>query len=183
MRVHVCMCVVYDQKQVHWHINCTALSTNSNCANHSWCQMKPVQHHWMLAGPCKCIWVPPPHNLIGYMLLHYHMPGHFIQVIHSLYTGLTTIIFIKQWETQPVHLAKGQPTISCHFWHYHLPVPRHHHIRVQPIPQYADDTCLTASSKANCQAMLDSTQKWLDWSLLKPKVPKCTAISICSQTG
>ena len=31
--------------------------------------------------------------------------------------------------------------------------------------QYADDTCLTASSKEGCQAMLDATEKWLDWSL------------------
>ena len=42
-----------------------------------------------------------------------------------------------------------------------------------------DDTSLTASSKANHQAMLNTTQKWLDWS----KVPKYAAISICGQTG
>ena len=52
-----------------------------------------------------------------------------------------------------------------------------------PILQYADDACLTASSKANCQAMLDTTQKWLDWSLLKAKVPKCAVISICGHPG
>ena len=52
-----------------------------------------------------------------------------------------------------------------------------------PILQYADDTCLTASSKANCQAMLNTTQKWLDWSLLKAKVPKCAAISIHGHMG
>ena len=46
-----------------------------------------------------------------------------------------------------------------------------------------DDTCLTASCKANCQAMLNTTQKWLDWSLPKAKVLKCAAISICGQTG
>ena len=36
-----------------------------------------------------------------------------------------------------------------------------------------------------CQAMLDTTQKWLNWSLLKQiaKVPKCTAMFICGQTG
>ena len=51
------------------------------------------------------------------------------------------------------------------------------------ILQYADDTCLTASSKANCQAMLNTTQKWLDWSLLKAKAPKCAAISIHGHTG
>ena len=52
-----------------------------------------------------------------------------------------------------------------------------------PVLQYADDTCLTANSKANCQAMLRTTEKCLDWSLLKAKVLKCAAISICGQTG
>ena len=51
-----------------------------------------------------------------------------------------------------------------------------------PILQYTNDTCLTTSSKANCQARLNITQKWLDWSLLQAKVPKCAAISICGQT-
>ena len=52
-----------------------------------------------------------------------------------------------------------------------------------PILQYADDTCLTTSSKTNCQAMFHVTQRWLDWSHLKAKVPECAAISICGQTG
>ena len=52
-----------------------------------------------------------------------------------------------------------------------------------PVLQYADDICLTANSKANCQVMLHTTEKWLDWSLLKAKFPKCAAISICGQTG
>lgn len=51
-----------------------------------------------------------------------------------------------------------------------------------PTLQY-DDTCLTASTMANCQATLNTTQKWLDWSLLKAKVLKCASISICGQTG
>ena len=52
-----------------------------------------------------------------------------------------------------------------------------------PVLQYAYDTCLTANSKADYQVMLHTTEKWLDWSLLKAKVPKCAVISICGQTG
>ena len=49
--------------------------------------------------------------------------------------------------------------------------------------QYTKDTCLTASSHQNCQAMLDTTEKWLSWSLLTAKVSKCSATSINAQTG
>ena len=129
------------------------------------------------------------HNLITHVLWHYHLPAHFIQIIQSLYTGLTAVISTKQWETQPVHLAKGLfqgdplsaaifdvvinlylDTIMAECSHsgYRFSSSPHQ----MPILQYADDTCLTASSKANCQAMLNTTQKWLDWSLLKAKVPK-----------
>ena len=43
------------------------------------------------------------HNLISYALWNYHLPGHFIQ---SLHTVLSAVIPTKQWETtQPVHLC------------------------------------------------------------------------------
>ena len=35
----------------------------------------------------------------------------------------------------------------------------------------------------DCQEMLDTTEKWLEWSLLKAKVSKCAATSINGQTG
>ena len=128
------------------------------------------------------------------------LPGHFIRTIQSLYSGLTAVISTKEWESQPVHLARGLfqgdplssaifnviinlylDTISSECSHNGYRFSSSHH--QMPVLQYADDTCLTANSKANCQAMLRTTGKWLDWSLLKAKVPKCAAISICGQTG
>ena len=151
----------------------------------------------MLVGPANAF-RSIHHSLISYALWNYHLPGHFIQ---SLYTGLSAVIPTEQWETtQPVHLAKGlfqgDPlsaaifddvinlyldtiTSQCSHAGYRSSSSLHQ----LPILQYADDACLTGSSKANCQAMLDTTQKWLDWFLLKAKVPKCAAISICGHPG
>ena len=54
---------------------------------------------------------------------------------------------------------------------------------VMPALQYADNICLVSNSKENCQAMLDVTQRWLDWALTKAKVIKCVAVAITGQTG
>ena len=54
---------------------------------------------------------------------------------------------------------------------------------VRPALQYADDTCLVSNCEENCQAMLDVTQRWLDWALMKAKVTKCVAVAITGQTG
>ena len=51
-----------------------------------------------------------------------------------------------------------------------------------PALQYADD-CLVSNSKENCQTMLDVTQHWLDWALMKAEVNECVAVAITGQTG
>ena len=140
------------------------------------------------------------HNLISYALWHYHLPAHFIRALQSLYTGLSAVILTKQWETGPIHLGRGlfqgDPLSAaifdvvvnlyldaikseCSHMGYRFSTSRHQ----MSILQYADDTCLTASNKEDCQAMLDTTEKWLEWSLLKAKVSQCAATSINGQTG
>ena len=49
--------------------------------------------------------------------------------------------------------------------------------------QYADDTCLISDCPVSCRAMLDFTDKWLQWSQMKAKVSKCQAIAIEVSTG
>ena len=49
--------------------------------------------------------------------------------------------------------------------------------------QYADDTSLLANGPAACQALLDCTERWLDWSGMKPKVPKCCSMAVQASTG
>ena len=49
--------------------------------------------------------------------------------------------------------------------------------------QYADDTCIIASSPAAAQSLLDSTGEWFLWADMKAKVPKCHSLHIKSSSG
>ena len=49
--------------------------------------------------------------------------------------------------------------------------------------QYADDTCLLANSPASCQHLLDMVDRWLQWSGVRAKIPKCHRMAIQSSSG
>ena len=157
-----------------------------------------MQHHCMLAGSVKCIWIhtPRPYLLCPVALpparpLH---PNHPILVLRPEYCDLYQTVGDSQctWQKDCSRGTNSQLpfltfSLTC------TSTPSCHSPAMQGIisavsstscPYYntPDDTCLTASCKANCQAMLNTTQKWLDWSLPKAKALKCAAISICGQT-
>ena len=48
--------------------------------------------------------------------------------------------------------------------------------------QYADDTCLVGNGLSSCQDLLTQVERWLQWSGMKAKVPKCYALGIKSST-
>ena len=48
---------------------------------------------------------------------------------------------------------------------------------------YADDTCVIGNTPAACQHLLGMVERWLDWSLLGAKVPKCHSLGIQASTG
>ena len=126
------------------------------------------------------------HNLIVQALHHYHLPAHSIRTMSSLYSNLCAVVSTHQWITNPFHIQigvyRGDPlsaaifnvvinlllhTIQsqCHHLGYHFSSSS----VVMPALQYADDTCLVSNSKENCQTMLDVTQHWLDWALIKER--------------
>ena len=174
-------------------------NTSSSCGRPSLTQEETNQHHCMLAGPCKCFWVhspqsnhPCPVALPPTSPLHTDHPV----LIHkpdscNLYKAMGDTASSPgkgSFPSDPLSAAIFDVVINlyvdtimakCSHTGHHFSSSPHQ----MPILQYADDTCLTASRKANCQAMLNTTQKWLDWSLLKAKVPKCAAISIHGHTG
>ena len=43
--------------------------------------------------------------------------------------------------------------------------------------------CIVSSSPAACQILLDMVQRWLDWSKLKAKVPKCHSLGLQASSG
>ena len=140
------------------------------------------------------------HNLIVHALHHYHLPAHFIRIVSSLYSNLCAVVSTHQWISNPFHLQigvyQGDP-LSAAIFNVVINLlldtiqSQCHHIGyrfssssvVIPSLQYADDTCLVSNSKENCQTMLDVTQRWLEWALMKAKVNKCVAVAITGQTG
>ena len=49
--------------------------------------------------------------------------------------------------------------------------------------QYADDTCLVADGPSSCQTLLQHMERWLLWTGMKTKVPKCHSLAIQATTG
>ena len=49
--------------------------------------------------------------------------------------------------------------------------------------QYADDTCLIARSPAAGQQLLLLVDKWLSWSGMEAKVPKCYSLGLKASAG
>ena len=48
---------------------------------------------------------------------------------------------------------------------------------------YADDACIISNTPAGCQHLLNMVQRWLEWALLKAKVPKCRSMVIQASSG
>ena len=48
--------------------------------------------------------------------------------------------------------------------------------------QYADDTCLISEGPAGCKKLLEGIERWLNWSGMKAKVPKCHSMVLQAST-
>ena len=126
------------------------------------------------------------YNLTLHALHHYHLPAHFICTVSSLYSNLCVVVSINQWTSNlfklQIGVYQGDPVsaaifnviintiqVQCHHLGYRFSSSS----VVRPALQYANDPCFVSNSKENCQTMLDITQRWLDWALMKAKVMKC----------
>ena len=139
------------------------------------------------------------HSLIHFSLQHYHAPPQFLAAVEVLYTGLNAKFSTAEWETPVIPLQKGVyqgdplsvvifntvmnsllDTVSLRT---DLGYQFSDSSRRVNILQYADDTCLVANSPASCQFMLSMVSKWLQWSGMAAKVPKCRCVSLQGSTG
>ena len=140
-----------------------------------------------------------PHGLIQFALQHYNTPLQFTNTVSSLYSGLSAAITAGSWATPFVPLQtgvyQGDPlsvvvfnTIMCtlidalkplkHLG-YNLSGSKH----LVHLLQYADDTCLVGDGPSSCQELLKQVERWLQWSGMKAKVPKCHSLAIRSSSG
>ena len=140
-----------------------------------------------------------PHGLIQFALSHYHVPPQFANTVSSLYSGLSATITSDKWATSCVPLQtgvyQGDPlsvvifnTIMCtlidalkplQHLGYNISGTKHS----VHLLQYADDTCLVANGPSSCQELLNQVERWLQWSGMKAKVPKCHSLGVRSSTG
>ena len=138
------------------------------------------------------------HSLISYALQRYHAPPQFLQIVQSFYSNLFTRISTTKWSTPSIPLKigvyQGDPlsvvifntvintmvdTIKTRLdLGYHL--TNNHSLNLL---QYADDTCLVAHSPSARQHLLQLIDKWLCWSGMRAKIPKCQCLALKSSTG
>ena len=48
---------------------------------------------------------------------------------------------------------------------------------------YADDACVVANGPASGQMLLNQVERWLNWTGMKAKVPKCCSLALQSSTA
>ena len=139
------------------------------------------------------------HDLIDFTLQHYHAPSCFRDVVASLYSNLSAVVTTQSWTTNPIPLQigvyQGDPlsviifntvmaTLADSIDHQqHLGYKFSKSSRSTNILQYADDTCLIADGPSSCQQLLNCVERWLQWSGMKAKVPKCHSLAIQASSG
>ena len=139
------------------------------------------------------------HQLIRFALGHYHAPTKLTNSVSGLYSGLGATVTANGWATPVIPLQigvyQGDPfsvvifnTVMCTLSDalkplqslgYSFSQSRH---TVNQL-QYADDTCLIGDGPASCQRLLHSVEKWLQWTGMKAKVPKCHSLGIQASSG
>ena len=115
------------------------------------------------------------HDLITFVLAHYHAPPELIQLVTNIYDGLTAIVSTKSWTMSLIHLQlgvyQGDPLSAIIFntvmntlvdsitqrysqLGYSL---NSIHSRINLL-QYADDTSLIGDGPSLCQHLLRITE-------------------------
>ena len=138
------------------------------------------------------------HQLIDFCLHHYHAPVPFISTLRSLYSNLSATVSTGSWSTRSIPLQigvyQGDPLSVAIFNTVMVTLTDALKANKQlgyrlagkttsNVLQYADDTCIVANGPANCQAMLDKVQGWLQWTGMVAKVPKCKSLGILASSG
>ena len=139
------------------------------------------------------------HGLIEFSLSHYHAPSNFLKMVSDLYTNLSAIVTSKSWSTKALPLQvgvyQGDPLSVAIFNTVMVTLTDSlradralgysfsNSMRSMNVLQYADDTCLVANGPASCQEMLRKVERWLNWTGMRAKVPKCFSLAIGASSG
>ena len=139
------------------------------------------------------------HALIQFSLQHYNVPSEISSLVNSLYCNLSASIHSPEWttETFPLKIGvyQGDP-LSVNIFNCVINtlvdtiqrrVDLGYILCGAPTPvnllQYADDIGVMSGSVAGCQHLLTLVDKWLQWSGMRAKIPKCHALEVRASTG
>jgi len=136
------------------------------------------------------------HQLIHFTLNNYHAPDKMMNIVSSLYSGLGATVTADGWATPvipfQIGVYQGDPfsvvifnTVMCTLIDalQDLGYSFSQSKRTVNLIQYADDTCLVGSGPARCQQLLQAVEKWLQWTGMQAKVPKCHSLGIQASSG
>ena len=139
------------------------------------------------------------HGLIEFSLQHYGAPSKLLHIVTNMYSNLQSIITCPQWSTKTIPLKIGVyqgDTLLVVIFNIVMctladSLANFHHLgynvsqsqRRIHLLQYADDTCLIGDGPASCQELLRGVDRWLDWSGMKAKIPKCHCLALHASTA
>jgi hypothetical protein len=139
------------------------------------------------------------HDLIHFALQHYNAPAKLRDIVNNLYCGLQVLITTPDWVSCPIPFRtgvyQGDPfsvvifnTVMCTMADslksmQHLGYKFSGSQRALHLLQYADDTCLMGDGPASCKKLLEGVERWLDWSGMRAKVPKCHSMALQASTS
>ena len=122
-----------------------------------------------------------------------------MNIVSSLYSGLGATVTADGWATPVIPFRigvyQGDPfsvvifnTVMCTLIDALKPLQDLGYSfsqskRTVNLIQYADDTCLVGSGPARCQQLLQAVEKWLQWTGMQAKVPKCHSLGIQASSG
>lgn len=135
------------------------------------------------------------HSLISFSLRHYsyHAPSQFHATVEAFYSNLTATITSFARSTPPIPLEigvyQGDPLSAVNFNTVINTMVDTIKTRLDlgylqtsnqyiSLLQYANDTCLVANSPSSCQELLQLVDRWLCWSGMRAKVPKCHGVAL-----
>ena len=134
------------------------------------------------------------HQLISFCLQHYHAPQSFIDSVMDIYSGLSASFQSSKWSTAPVPLRvgvyQGDPLSPIIFNTVmstlvdslkklnHCGYTLSGSSISTSVLLYADDVCLVSDGPASGQHLLSQVERWLHWSGMTAKIPKCFSLAI-----
>ena len=139
------------------------------------------------------------HDLIHFTLQHYNGPVKLRNMVASFYHSLQVLVTSPDWISHPIPFKtgvyQGDPlsvvifnTVMCTMADslkqmQHLGYTFSGSQRTTHLLQYADDTCLIGEGPASCKKLLEGIERWLNWSGMRAKVPKCHSLALQASTG